>query len=66
MFIVTLSCLTSVGCIDSDVDVEVGSLVLLAGDRTGRVCYIGHLDHGTNTNMIYTGIELDSASKLYP
>ena len=47
----------------SGVDVEMGSLVVLAGDRTGHVCYIGHLDHSATANTLYAGIELDSTSK---
>ncbi|KAK2185663.1 hypothetical protein NP493_227g03013 [Ridgeia piscesae] len=37
----------------SGVDVEMGSLVVLAGDRTGHVCYIGHLDHSATANTLY-------------
>ena len=42
------------------VHIETGDHIVVRGDRTGHVRYIGHLDNDGPPTAVYVGIELDA------
>ena len=49
----------------SQLRIHPNDKVLLQNRRTGTVRYIGHLDGAGMSSVVYAGIELADASKLY-
>lgn len=46
--------------VNSKLQVQLGDHVVIKGERTGRIRYIGHLDKIGQPNMVFVGIELDA------
>ena len=44
----------------SGVEALLGDHVVLRGERTGRVCYLGHVDGAGHPQSVFAGIELDA------
>ena len=43
---------------------RLGDHIVLHGDRTGVVRYVGHLDRMGQSNLVYLGVHLDARGKL--
>ena len=46
-----------------EVSCSVGNHVVLKGDRTGYIRYLGHLDNVGKPTAIFAGIQLDAPGK---
>ncbi|KAK0041870.1 bromodomain-containing protein [Biomphalaria pfeifferi] len=46
--------------VNSKVIVQLGDHVVVKGEKTGRIRYIGHLDKIGQPNMVFVGLELDA------
>lgn len=46
--------------VNSKLQVQLGDHVVVKGERTGRIRYIGHLDKIGQPNMVFVGLELDA------
>ncbi|KAK7112283.1 hypothetical protein V1264_011757 [Littorina saxatilis] len=46
--------------VNSKLKVQLGDHVVIKGERTGRIRYIGHLDKIGQPNMVFVGLELDA------
>lgn len=46
--------------VNSKLQVQLGDHVVIKGERTGRIRYIGHLDKIGQPNMVFAGLELDA------
>ncbi|RUS90551.1 hypothetical protein EGW08_001728 [Elysia chlorotica] len=46
--------------ISSNVLVQLGDHVVIRGEKTGRIRYIGHLDKIGQPNLVFAGLELDA------
>ncbi|CAG5130107.1 unnamed protein product [Candidula unifasciata] len=46
--------------VNSKVMVQLGDHVVVKGDKTGRIRYIGHLDKIGKPNLLFVGLELDA------
>ncbi|BFZ21979.1 hypothetical protein BsWGS_25018 [Bradybaena similaris] len=46
--------------VNSKVVVQLGDHVVVKGDKTGRIRYIGHLDKIGQPNLLFVGLELDA------
>lgn len=44
----------------SKLQVQLGDHVVIKGERTGRIRYIGHLDKIGQPNLVFAGLELDA------
>lgn len=44
----------------SKIVVQLGDHVVIKGEKTGRIRYIGHLDKIGQPNMVFVGLELDA------
>lgn len=44
--------------------VQLGDHVVVKGDKTGRIRYIGHLDKIGQPNLLFVGLELDAPGML--
>ena len=51
-------------CYSSKLKVQLGDHVVIKGERTGRIRYIGHLDQIGQANMVFVGLELDAPGRL--
>ena len=47
----------------SKLQVQLGDHVVVKGERTGRIRYIGHLDKIGQPNLVFVGLELDAPGK---
>jgi hypothetical protein len=55
---------TFVCLFSSKLQVQLGDHVVIKGERTGRIRYIGHLDKIGQPNMVFVGLELDAPGGL--
>ncbi|XP_059174741.1 uncharacterized protein LOC131954912 [Physella acuta] len=46
--------------VSSKIVVQLGDHVVIKGEKTGRIRYIGHLDKIGQPNMVFVGLELDA------
>ena len=44
----------------STLQIELEDHIVLKGEKTGIVKYVGHLDNTGQTNMVFVGVELDA------